>query len=241
MAGKNLITKNKNTNTSSIKSSFDFLKSANDYLETVPSRAINGFENAMSDGEHLVQSKVDVICAWFAWRINVSVETVRQAILKGLYGAYKSTVAGQVMQCATMIKNFVSDPLGTIGSFASTIFAPVSTVISWLPKLMTEVARLAQNLANIASALPPTPPNPNINYDKFKIKVKSISLSDITSDPSNLPPPNVMYPEPERPFSKETFTKAFENASAKLKSNKIVYKLKEKDKMALENLNTDIA
>ena len=80
-----------------------------------------------------------------------------------------------------------------------------------------------------------------INYNKFKLKVKTISMSDIKSDPSNLPAPEVMFPEPERPFSKETFTKTFETDSSKLKSVKVKYKLKEQDKKALESLNMSLA
>lgn len=236
-----LINKSKSVNKNSEKGLFDFLKSANDYLETVPRRANSAFENAIGNGERLTQSKVDVICAWLAWRINVSIEYLRQAIIKGLYGLYKSTVAGQVMQCANMIKNFVRDPLRQLGRFAGTIFGPVGTVLSYSAKMTAEVARLGGNLASIASSLPPNPPSPNINYNKFKLKVKTISMSDIKSDPSNLPAPEVMFPEPERPFSKETFTKTFETDSAKLKSGKVKYKLKEQDKKALESLNMSLA
>lgn len=238
---KNLIKKSKSTNRKTEKGNFDFLKSANDWLEAVPKRVNNAFENAIGNGEKITQAKVDVICAWLAWKINVSVESMRQTILKGLYGMYKSTVVGQVMKCANMITSFVRNPLGTLGRFASTIFAPVASVMSWLPDLLKETVRLAENLANIASSLPPSPPNPHINYDKFKLKVKSISLSDITSDPANLPSPESMYPEPEKPFNKQTFANTFEKTSAKLKSNRTVFKLKDKDKKALEDMNISLA
>ena len=238
---KSLINKSNSVNKNSEKGLFDFLESANDYLESVPERVNNAFENAIGNGEKLTQSKVDVICAWLAWRINVSIEYLRQAVIKGLHGLYKSTVAGQVMQCANMIRNFIRDPLRQLGNFAGTIFGPVGTVISYMPKLASEVARLGGNLANIVASLPPNPPSPDINYNKFKLKVKSISMSDITSDPSNLPAPEVIFPEPEKPFSKNTFTKTFENDSAKLKSSKLKYKLKEQDKRALESLNLSLA
>lgn len=234
---KNLVKKSKNTNKKPEKSDFDFLKSVNDYLESVPKRVNNAFENAIGDGNKIAQSKVDIICAWLAWRINVSVESMRQSVLRGLYGMYKSTVTGQVMKCANMITRFVRNPLGTLASFASTIFAPVSSVTSWLPNLIKQLVRLAENLANIASSLPPSPPSPHLNYDKFKLKIKSISLSDITSDPSNLPAPETMFPEPEKPFSDKTFANTFEKSSAKLKSNRVKFNLKSKDKKALEDLS----
>lgn len=237
---KSLIVDSKASNTNSEKGLFDFLRSTNDYLESVPMRAINSFDNAMGNGEDLTQAKVDVICAWLAWRINVSIEYMRQAVIKGLHGMYKSTVVGQVMQCANMIRNFVRNPLMQLGRFASTIFGPVGTVLSYSASMAAEVARLGGNLARIASSLPPSPPSPNINYNKFRLKVKSISMSDITSG-GNLPAPEVMYPEPERPFSKETFTKTFETSSAKLKSSKMIYKLKKKDKDALESLSMTLA
>lgn len=230
---KNLIVKNKNSNTSSDKQPFDFLTSLNDWLESVPLRTINAFENMIGDGEKAVQSKVDRICAWLAWKVNIAIEGMRQRLLKALYNTYKNTVVGKVMQIMNVIQNFVKNPLEAIGSFASAIFAPYGAVISWYQTLIKEVPRLAKNLSNVASALPPTPPNPHINFNAFKIKVKTISISDVTSNPDNLPPPEVMFPEPEKPFSTDTFNDVFMNVSAKLKTNRLIYKLNEKDKQAL--------
>ena len=99
--------------------------------------------------------------------------------------------------------------------------------------MASEILRLAANLAQIMAVLPPTPPNPHINYDKFKLKVNSISMAEITSDPSSLPPPEVMFPEPPKPFTKETFTEGFESSSANLKSQQKKYTLSDEDKKAL--------
>lgn len=216
---------------------FEFLKTTNDWLESVPLRVTNALDNYVGDGEKIAQSKVDAICTWLSWKINVAIERKRQTLLKILYAMYKNTVVGKVMQIANVIKEFVQDPLGAIGKFAATVFGPVTPVIQWGKTLIKEVPRLAENLSNIASSLPPTPPSPRINYDKFKIKVKTISMSTITSDPNNLPPPEVMYPEPPKPFTKETFANVFDNMSSKFKSNSIKYTLDKKDKDSIMSLD----
>lgn len=212
---------------------FQFLESINEWLESVPERAIAALSNSIGDGNKIAQEKVDAICTWVSWKINIQIERVRQATLKALYGMYKDTVVGRVIQVTTVVKEFVSDPIGNIISFAKAIFAPFAPVTSWFRLLVKEVPRLANNLAKIASSLPPAPPTLRINYDKFKIKVKTIDIQTITTDPNKLPPPEVMFPEPPKPFSTEVFENIFTNASAKLKSNQMVYKLTDKQKESL--------
>lgn len=215
-----------------------FLESTNDWLEDVPYRIIAAYENFIKDGENLAQSKVDKFCAWLAWKVNVAVERKRQTVLKILHEQYKSTVMGKVMKMASAIQSFCSDPLGALGTFASAIFGPVVAVFKWITELTKQILRLAVNLANIMSVLPPAPPNPQINYDKFKLKIKSISMAEVTADPSSLPAPESMFPEPPKPFSKETFTEAFEGTSASLKSSQVKYTLSEEDKKALTGFNS---
>ena len=233
MVGKSLIVKNKQKQESSDKQPFDFLTEINNWLETVPLRTTNAFENMVGNGEDVVQAKVDQSCRWLSWKINVEIETVRQKVIKSLYQMYQNTVVGKVMQMVNVIKSFVKNPLYNLFKFALEIFAPYAVVIQWYKTLLTEVPRLARNLANIASALPPSPPTPDINFNAFKISVKTISISDVTSNPDNLPLPETMFPEPEKPFTKETFDNMFLTTSAKLKSTKMVYKLGDKDKQAL--------
>jgi hypothetical protein len=217
----------------------EFLKTTNYWLENVPLRIIAAFENFIGDGERAIQSRVDIICAWLAWKVNIAIERKRQAVLRILYGQYEKTAAGQVMKVAGAVQSFCSDPIGAVGDFANALFAPIVAVFKWITDLISEILKLAANLAKIMSVLPPTPPSPRINYDKFKLKVGSISLAEVMSDPSSLPAPEVMFPEPEKPFSKEAFTKGFETASANLKSMKVVYKLNEDDKKTLEAMNKD--
>lgn len=215
---------------------FDFLIPTNKWLEKVPINIINAFENFIGTGEHVTQEKVDQICAWLAWKVNIMIERKRQEVLKKLHGMYQNTVGGKVMQMANAVSGFISDPLGSIGAFASALGGPIPKIIQWSVILLKEIPKLAANLAKIVSALPPQPPNPSINYDKFKLRINSISMSAITSDPSSLPAPEVMFPEPEKPFSKEGFKTAFENASAGLKSSKQKFVLTEEDKLAMEAL-----
>lgn len=214
-----------------------FLKTTNYWLENVPVRIIAAFENFIGNGEKAVQARVDIICAWLAWKVNIAVERKRQAILRILYGQYEKTAAGKVMKAATAIQSFCSDPIGAVGTFAGVLFSPIVSVFKWVMELASEILKLAENLAKIVSALPPSPPSPHINYDKFKLKVGSISLAQVMTDPSNLPPPEVLFPEPEKPFTKEAFVKGFETASANLKSMKTVYKLNDSDKKTLEAMN----
>lgn len=228
--------KKESTQSSSSEGPFGFLVPTNQWLEQVPMRVTSAFDNFIGTGENIAQAKVDQICEWLAWKANVQIETMRQSVLKALYKMYSNTVGGKVMKLATATQSFVSDPLGAVGAFASAILGPVKPVLSWFTLLLVEIPKLAENLANIMAALPPTPPNPSINYDKFKLKVGSISLSAIMTDPSTLPPPEVMFPEPEPPFSAASFTKAFETASAKLKSKSKKYELSEDDKNSLTSI-----
>ena len=220
---------------------FGFLKELNAWLSEVPGRINTAYENYMNN-EAMTQEKADVICEWLAWKVNIAVERKRQAAISALSGQFNDTVGGKVMKAATVIQSFLSDPLGTLGSFASLIFGPVPTVFKWFADLGKEVTKLGSNLAKIAGALPPPvpPSTPNINYNKFKLKINPITIGEIVAGPAALPAPEVMFPEPEKPFSKETFTKGFEKASAKLKSAKQKYVLKEEDKKTLAEFDNKV-
>ena len=47
-------------------------------------------------------------------------------------------------------------------------------------------------------------------------------MGDITAG-SNLPTPEQMFPEPEKPFGKKAFNDSFENAPVASEINKVVY------------------
>ena len=184
---------------------FEFLEDTNKWLEEIPGSMSKSIDAYVSNGKNISQSRVDVICTWLAWKVNISVERERQRVLKALYGMYKTTAGGKVMQMASAIKSFVSDPIGSIGKFAGVIASPITSVFNWVKTLTVEIPKLGKNLADIANSLPPAPPSPHINYNKFKLKIGTISLAAITQDPNSLPPPEVMFPEPEKPWTKNVF------------------------------------
>lgn len=206
-----------------------FLSTTNDWLEKVPENTINALNNMVGTGENITQSRVDYICAWLSWKVNVAIERRRQALIQTLHDQYMSNQQGPVMKAANAIMSFVSDPLGAIGDFAGAIAAPVKKVFSWIAALVKEIPRLAANLANIVSSLPPSPPNPHINFDKFKLKVGSVSMSAIVKGTSGMKTPEEMFPEPKKPFSKESFASIFNDPNVSLKTGSKKYKLKDED------------
>lgn len=216
----------------------DFLITTNEWLEDMPIRITMAYNNFIGNGEDLGQSKVDKFCAWLAWKVNIAIERKRQTVLKILHEQYKSTAAGKVMSVANAVQEFCNDPIGAIGALAGAILGPVFAVFKWVTQLVVEIIKLAANLAKIMAVLPPSPPNPHINYDKFKLNVKSISMAEIMADPSSLPAPEVMFPEPPKPFTKESFSEGFERDSASLKSTQVKYTLSEEDKKALAGFDT---
>ena len=203
----------------------DYLKKVNDFLETVPIKVLDFFDSAFRATENYVQEQVDIICQWVAWGVNLNIERLRQKIIKTLWEQYRKYLI--LLEVGQVILNFVKDPLGTIGKFADRFFKPFKKVKEFIKVLREEVPRLAENLAKIAEKLPPEPPNPDINFNAFKLKINTITLSDVMMGPDNMPPPEEMFPEPPKPFGKESFDAAFDNAKAKASDAKIVYKMKD--------------
>ena len=199
----------------------EWLVKVNDFLEQVPVNVNTWFENTFKSGEKLTQDFVDRQCAWLAWKINVMVERKRQEVLKTLHDEYGGYLGA--LQVVTVFKQAVTDPIGTLGSVFNTIAGPYAKVVDFLKTLMKEIPRLAANLANIASSLPPAPPSPHINFHAFKLNIKSISMADVINGGS-LPTPEQMFPEPQRPFGKASFNSSFDNAPIAKGINEIVYK-----------------
>lgn len=211
--------------------SLDWLVKINDFLEGVPKSVISYFNALTKSGEELVQSQVDATCAWLAWKVNIMVERKRQQVIKTLYeqyGGYLSMFAG--ISAVTQALN----PLKA-GSFFKKFLAPAGAIKSFLTTLMTEIPRLAANLANIASALPPEPPNPHINYNAFKLNIHTISIKDIMAGP-NMPSPEQMFPEPAKPWSREAFNASFDDAKETAAVNGVIFKPEGSNKlMALKD------
>ena len=203
----------------------DYLKKVNDFLETVPIRVLDFFDAVFRGTENFIQEQVDIICKWVAWGVNLNIERLRQKIIRTLWEQYKKYLI--LLEVGQVIQSFVQDPLGTIGKFADRFFKPFRKVKEFIKVLVEEVPRLAENLAKIAQKLPPEPPSPDINFNAFELKINTITLEDVIKGPENLPPPEEMFPEPEKPFGKASFDAAFDNAKTRTKEDKIVYKMPE--------------
>lgn len=182
-----------------------WLRTTNNWLERFPSVMSTALVTAVGRGENITQDKVDEICEWLSNKCNRQIEEKRQWLIKCLYKQYTSNTKGPVWKAAFAIQSFFSDPLGAVGDFASSIWKPVKVVFEWAKVLIKELPRLAENLANIASSLPPPPPSPHINFDKFKIKVNSIGMKEIVKGPSGLKDPKEMYPDLDNPFIHDSF------------------------------------
>ena len=190
-----------------------WLRTTNNWLELLPRVVTTSLNNMVGKGENVSQSKVDMICAWLAYKVNVGIERKRQEVIKILYAQYTSNTKGPVWRAAFAIQAFFADPIGSVGEFASSIFGPIKTVFDWIKTLIKEIPRLAANLANIVSTLPPTPPSPNINFDKFKIKVNSIGMKEIVKGPAGFKNPEDMFPKPIDPYEQDSFILFGDNSS----------------------------
>lgn len=199
----------------------EWLSNINDFLETIPVNVNRWFEETFKSGEDLTQAFVDRQCAWLACKINRMVEGQRQKVLTTLNQEYNGYLKALVV--VNVIKQAVTNPIGTIGSFFNILAGPYGKVVSFLQVLIKEIPRLAANLANIASSLPPAPPSPHINFNAFKLKINSISMGDVINAGS-LPTPEQMFPEPEKPFGKLAFDEDFENAPIAKGVNEVIYK-----------------
>ena len=200
------------------KDVLDWLKNANATLEQLPNGILSYFDAIAQLGEKASQTFVDGICEYAAWMVNITVERIRQRILEGLYE--QNTVVRVITDTINIGKKVIQDPLGTIASFFSTITSPFTEAIKFAVELIQELAKLAGNLAKIASALPPAPPNPQINYDKFQLKLGDISMGALGSADS-LPEPEVIFPRPENPFGKNAFKKAFAEGKKASETNDV--------------------
>ena len=188
----------------------EYLNKINNFLEGVPLSVTKFFRTAFKSSEELVQSYVDSVCRWAAWRVNISVEWVRQKVIIALWEQYSRYLV--LLQAGAIVQKFMQNPLKAIVGFAKEFFKPFKKVREFIKVLYKEIPRLAENLANIMSALPPEPPNPNINFNAFKLNIHTISMKEILLGPAALQPPEKMFPEPPKPWSKETFNASFEDA-----------------------------
>lgn len=194
------------------KKPLDWLVKTNEFLEKLPEGVLKYFYAFSNMGENLAQSYVDIVCRHAAWRVNITVERLRQRVLKTLNNQYGFIL--KIISTINIGKQVASNPLGAIGSFFSTITKPLSMALYFITTLATELPKLARNFSNIMAVLPPEPPSPHINYDAFQLKIQTVSMDALLSADS-LPDPEVLFPEPEKPWSTRAFQDSFESASEK--------------------------
>lgn len=187
-----------------------YLVEINNFLEKAPFTIVKFFHNAFQTGQKVPQKGVDMICEWCAWRINTWIEWMRQKAIRALYNQYGNVLS--MLPPVEAFKEIMSNPLNILGAVASAVkkvinllIGPFKPLYEFIAELAKQLFRLARNLAAIMSILPPDPPDPDISFDKFKLKINSIGMQDITTDPSNLPNPEEVFKEPTVPFSKEYF------------------------------------
>lgn len=207
--------------------SLDWLVKVNDCLEEIP-ESVNDFYNSfIKNAKDLSQEYVDKVCAWMAWWVNITVERLRQKVIKTLMNQYSSYF--KALKWVQVIQDVMRNPIKAIGSFFGMFAKPVQAVIEFITVLAVELPRLAENLAKIVEALPPSPPSElgiNFNVFKKKLKINTITMKDITSG-GNFPPPEKMFPEPESPFGRAAFEEAFNNPKKISPEDKILYRLPE--------------
>ena len=198
--------------------SLQWLTKVNDFLEQVPSGIQAYFDAIIDMGENMVQSQVDAVCRYAAWRVNIMVERARQRVLKGLYNQNK--IVKGIIDTINLGKRFMQDPLGTVASFFTPLTSPLQNAIQFTIDLAREISRLAANLTKIAEALPPAPPSPRINYDEFKnnLRLGVVSMGALM-DAESLPDPDILFPEPPFPFSRTTFNESFEEGKKSFTDN----------------------
>ena len=209
-----------------------YLRDFNKFLEGVPTTIANFFDRVFKAEAGLTQKAVDMICEWAAWKVNIMVEAKRQEFVKALHE--QNSWVDKILTPIRVVKKISEDPLGALEDVATAIkeianifIGPFVFLVNFLQELIKELARLANNLANLLTSLPPPPPSSNISFDKFQLKIGQMGMSTILDDPTSLPPPEEMFPEPIVPFSVEYFKALGNEAKTIYREEKPFYELKD--------------
>lgn len=209
-----------------------FLKTANAALEQIPGGILAYFDTLAEMGENVSQAFVDSLCRYAAWMVNISIERIRQKVLKSVYE--QNLMVRIIVDVIDIGKKVIQDPLGVIPSFFDRLTAPFKAAKQLITDIITEISKLSQNVTKIMQSLPPKPPNPDINFDEFKIEIKAFDIGALAPADS-FPAPEVIFPKPPGPFGAETFKEIFAEgkktlqegaASANENTKKVFYKPK---------------
>ena len=147
-----------------------FLKTANAALEQIPGGILAYFDAIVEMGENVSQAFVDSVCRYAAWMVNINVERIRQKVLKSVYE--QNLFVRIIVDVIEIGKKVIQDPLGVIPSFFDRLTAPFRVAKQLITDIINEISKLAANVTKIMQALPPQPPNPDINFDEFKLEIK---------------------------------------------------------------------
>ena len=209
-----------------------YLKDFNKFLESVPKMVTTFFNRIFKVETDIPQKAVDMICEWAAWRVNIMVERKRQEYIKTLHE--QNSWVDTILTPVRVVKKIYEDPIGALGAavnaikqIANIFIGPFVYLIQFLQELITELGRLAKNLSNLLTSLPPSPPSKNLNFDKFQLKIGTMGISTILDDPERLPSPEEMFPEPIVPFSPAYFKALGSEAKTIFREEKPFYKLKD--------------
>lgn len=199
-----------------------FLKTANAALERIPGGILNYFDALADMGENISQAFVDSVCRYAAWLVNINIERIRQKVLKALYE--QNIVVRVIVDILEIAKEVIMNPLEAIPAFFDRLLAPFKVAKQLITDIISELSKLAANVTKIIKALPPEPPNPEINFDEFEIKVYTFGPSAL-APADKFPAPEVLFPEPPFPFSKEVFQSSFEEGKKAFTSNSTAQKV----------------
>ena len=137
------------------------------------------------------------------------------------------------------------DPLSALAAVVNAVkkilnifIGPIAYLYIFIEQLIQELGKIAYNLSYIMTSLPPAPPRADLNFDKFQLKIGTMTMNTILEDPETMPPPEKIFPEPIVPFSKEYFQALGTEAKTIYRKESPFYKLKEDTEMPnLDDLN----
>lgn len=213
-----------------------FLRTANAALEQIPGGIITYFDAIADMGENVSQAFVDAVCRYAAWMVNINIERIRQKVLKSIYD--QNIVVRIIVDILEIGKKVILNPLDVIPTFFERLTAPFRVAKEIIVDIVKEISRLSENVTKIMSVLPPDPPNPDINFHEFKIKIYTFGMGALAPSDS-FPAPEVLFPQPPSPFGKDTFMEAF--AEGKKTFSAETYTVNEKVKDVLYKPKKSIA
>ena len=142
------------------------------------------------------QETVDDVCIRLSDKINSELSIKRADLVNCLHNQYSTSqeIVTKFSPVATAINNLslptklddvisiLTDTINSLKNFAELFLGPYKEAIEFTiqltPKLI-ELSKQIDKISKLPSKIPPIPNQPNLNYDKLKIKVDPITLDEI--------------------------------------------------------------